>query len=153
MTRIKNTKAAAGFTIIESLVSMALVSFMVASLGTVMTYAARNTNLSRRITRANALADEAIEKSRNTAYQSLRLANANLVESCTISGNVATCTSYPDNGRFTRVRTVSPRNNSFPPGLTTLELSNKSDIDVTVTFTDFRGNPQVIRVASIVSRH
>jgi hypothetical protein len=126
---------------------------MATEMGMVMTYSSRNSNLSQRISRANALADEAIEKSRNTAYPSLQLPSSVLLESCTTSGNVVTCTSTPDNGRFTRVRTVTPRNSSFPPGDTTLEASQKADIDVRVTFTDLQNNPQEIRVASIISRH
>lgn len=154
MARTGNSAAQAGFTLVESMIAMFFLAFMVAEMGMIMTFASRNTNLSQRIARANALADEAIEKSRNTAYQSLQLANANLAEGCgPITGNVATCTSTPDNGRFTRVRTITPRDTSFPPGVTTLSLSQKADVDVTVTFTDLRGNPQVIRVGSIIARH
>jgi len=161
MTRTGNLPRDAGFTLVEAMISMFFVAFMVAEMGTVMSYASRNTNLSQRIMRANTLADEALEKSRNTAYPSITLPiNFTSVacptcttETCTTAGNTATCTSSADNGRFTRVRTVTPRNSSFPPGTTTLEASQKVDIDVSVTFSDALGNLQAIRVASIHSRH
>lgn len=143
----------AGFTFVESLIAMALMAFIVTELGLVMSYAARNTNLSQRIARANALADEAIEKSRNTAYPSIQLPNSLLGESCTMSGFIATCTSSIDGGRYTRVRRVSPLDTTLPvAGLTDLATSFKCNVDVAVSFTDSRGNAQVIRVASIISR-
>lgn len=153
MANSRNLRRQAGFTLIEAMISMFFVAFMVAEMGTVMSYASRNTNLSQRIMRANALADEAIEKSRNTAYPSLDLPLAAFGESCTSAGNTATCTSTADNGRFTRVRTLTPRDSSLPPGTTTLDASEKVDVDVTVSFTDSQGNAHVIRVASILSRH
>jgi type II secretory pathway pseudopilin PulG len=142
-----------GFTLVESMIAMFFVSFMVAEMGMVMTYASRTTNLSQRITRANALADEAIEKSRNTAFENIQFPIAALGEACTMSGTTATCTSSLDGGRFARVRIVTPRDSSFPPGATTLEDSEKVDVDITVSYTDARGAAQVIRVASIISRH
>jgi Tfp pilus assembly protein PilV len=148
---MKPTRSAppqAGFTIIESMIAMFFLAYIVSQMGIVLMYASRTTNLSQRVTRANALAEEAVEKSRNTAYNSLQLANAALGESCTVTGTVATCTSALDNNRFTRVRRVSP----LPAG-TSLLSSNQSGVDVAVSFTDARGNPQVIHVASIVSRY
>jgi len=160
MAHKRQLPAQAGFTLVEAMISMFFVAFMVAEMGTVMSYASRNTNLSQRIMRANALADDAIEKSRNTAYPSLDLpinfaasCATCTTETCTMAGNTATCTSTADNGRFTRVRALTPRDSSLPPGTTTLDASQKVDIDVTVTFSDARGTPQVIRVASILSRH
>jgi Tfp pilus assembly protein PilV len=139
--------AIAGFTLVESMIAMFFLAFIVGEMGMVFVYASRNTNLSQRITRANQLADEAIEKSRNTAYNNLQLANGALGEACAIAGTVATCTSTVD-GRFTRVRTVSPL-----PGGTALASSNQSDVDVVVTFTDARGAAQTIRVATVVTRY
>ena len=154
MTRIGNDPSQAGFTLIEAMIAMFFVAFMVVEMGTVMSYASRNTNLSQRITRANTLADEAIEKSRNTAYGNLQLPITALGEACTSAGGDAVaCTSTLDGARFARVRTVTPRDSSLPPGTTTLTISQKVDVDVTVSFTDARGTPQAIRVASIISRH
>jgi len=148
MQKTGSSAAQAGFTIIESMIAMFFLAYIVAQMGAVMMYAGRTTNLSQRITRANFLAEEAVEKSRNTAYNSLQLANADLGETCSVSGTVATCTSALDGSRFTRVRTVSP----LPSG-TGLLSSNQSGVDVTVSFADARGTPQTIRVASIVSRY
>jgi type II secretory pathway pseudopilin PulG len=154
MTRIEKDPSQAGFTLVEAMIAMFFVAFMVAEMGTVMSYASRNTNFSQRITRANSLADEAIEKSRNTAYENIQFPIGALGEACTSSGgNAVACTSTLDGGRFARVRTVTPRNSSLPPGTTTLEASQKVDVDVTISFTDARGTPHAIRVASIISRH
>jgi len=144
-----NAKAAgpAGFTLVESMIAMFFLSFLVAEMGMIFMYASRNTNLAQRITRANALADEALEKSRNTAYENLQLANGALGEACVTAGTIATCTSSVD-GRFTRVRTVSPL-----PGGTALASSNQADVDVVVRFTDGKGTPQTVRVASVVTRY
>jgi Tfp pilus assembly protein PilV len=152
MRRLRQIAAPAGFSLIEAMIAMFFVAFMATEMGMVMTFSSRNSNLSQRISRANALADEAIEKSRNTAYPSLQLPSSVLLESCTTSGQIVTCTSTPDNGRFTRVRTITPRDTSFPPGITVLDISQKADIEVRVTFTDLQGNPQEIRVGSIISR-
>lgn len=143
----RSLRAAAGFTLVESMIAMFFLAFIVGEMGMIFVYASRNTNLAQRVTRANALADEAIEKSRNTAYNNLQLANTALGEACAMAGTVATCTSTVD-GRFTRVRTVSPL-----PGGTALSSSNQSDVAVVVSFTDGRGVPQTLRVASVVTRY
>lgn len=139
-------RGVSGFTLVESMIAMFFLAYIVGQLGLVFNYASRNTNLSRRIATANQFAEEAVEKSRNTAYNNLQLANASLAEACTMAGTVATCNSTVGS-IFTRVRTVSPL-----PGGTALISSNQSDINVVVSFTDARGNPQTIRVASVVSR-
>ena len=101
--------------------------------------ASRNTSFSKRTTLANQLADLAIEQSRNTAFDNLQLANVGLAEACTTSGFVATCTSTVNPGNpYTRVRTISPRDSAGT--LVALASSNQADIDVTVTFTDARGD-------------
>ena len=154
MTRIGKDLSQAGFTLIEAMIAMFFVAFMVAEMGTVMSYASRNTNFSQRITRANTLADEAIEKSRNTAFENLQFPVVALGEACTSAGgNAVACTSTLDGGRFARARTVTPRDSSLPPGTTTLAISQKADVDATVSYTDARGASQVIRVGSIISRH
>ncbi len=146
MTLKGKISGAAGFTLVESMIAMLFLAYIVGQLGAVFVFASRNTNLSRRITRANQLAEEAVEKSRNTAYNNLQLANAALAEACTVAGTVATCTSTID-GRFTRVRTVSP----LPAG-TALTSSNQADVNVVLSFTDARGTPKTILVSSVVSR-
>lgn len=148
MSGFKSVHDERGFTIIEAMIAMFFLAFIAGEMGMITVYASHNTNLAQRITRANQLADEAIERSRNTAYNNLQLANTALGEACVTAGTVATCTSSLDNGRFTRVRTVSP----LPSG-TALVSSNQSDVDVQVTFTDARGNPQAIRVTSVITRY
>lgn len=158
MPKIPRSSAQAGFTLIESMIAMFFLSYMVGQMALLTVYASRNTNLSQHITRANAFADEALEKSRNTAFDNLQLPNGALGETCTMSGFVATCTSAPDAGRYSRTRTVSPLTVNYttvPNTYTSVALgsSNQADVDVTVSFTDARGNPQVIRVKSIISRY
>jgi len=144
MTFKGKNSGAAGFTLIESLIAMFFLFYIVGQMGSIFIYASRNTNLSQRITRANQLAEEAVEKSRNTAYNNLQQANGLLGE----SGAAAASHTSTIAGKFTRVRTVSP----LPTG-TALVSSNQSDVDVVVSFTDARGNAQTIRVASVVSRY
>ena len=147
-----NSRAQAGFTLVESMIAMFFLAFIVTQLAALSVAAGRNTNLSKRITLANQLADEAIEKSRNTAYENLQLANAALGETCTAAGLVVSCTSTVNPGNpYTRVRTISPRTSGG--ALIALASSNQTDIDVTVSFTDARGTVQAIRVASVVSRY
>lgn len=140
-----------GFTLIETMIAMFLLSFMVAELAMVDIGAKRSATLAKRITKANALADDALEKSRNRAYTNLQLAIVDLAEACTFAGNVATCTSTaPIEGVFTRVRTVTPRDAAY--AVTTLTASGMADIDVTVTFTDERGAQQRVSVASVLTK-
>lgn len=133
-----------GFTLIEAMVAMFCLAYIISQMAALMMYANLNTNVSQRITRANQLAEEAIEKTRNTAYNKLQLANTDLGEA---GAEAASHTSTLDNGRFTRVRAVTP----LPTG-TALAASNSSDVSVTVSFTNAKGEPQVIRVASVVTR-
>jgi Tfp pilus assembly protein PilV len=167
MEHVQGSRGQAGFTIIESMIAMFFLAYIVSQMGLVMLYASRTTNLSQRVTRANALAEEAVEKSRNTTYNSLQLPNTALGESCTttphdaaipVNPNVVYCSSVLDNNRFERVRTVSPEQcvyTTTPATCTSKALleSNRSRVDVSVYFTDAAGRPQAIRVASIVSRY
>lgn len=155
MKRFRTPGRQAGFTLVESMIAMFFMAFIIVEMGNVFVYASRNANLSKNLTRANALAEEAIEKSRNTAYNNLQLANAALGEA---GGASASHTSTLDNGRFTRVRTVSPQKIDYstnPATVTSVALtaSNQSTVDVTVTFTDARGNSQVSRVSTVLSRY
>ena len=152
MNRIRKADAQAGFTLVESMIAMFILAYIVTQMVALTVAASRNTNLSKRITTANHLADEAIEKSRNTAYNNLQLANGALGETCATAGFITTCTSTVQPGNpYTRVRTISPRNSAL--ALIALAASNQADIDVSVSFTDARGAVQAIQVASIVSRY
>jgi len=142
---------AVGFTLIETMIAMLLLAFIVGEMAMVDVGAKRSANLAKRVTKANALADDAVEKSRNRAYANLQLAMADLGEACAIASNVATCTSTaPIEGIFTRVRRVTPLNAAN--AVTALSASGKADVVVTVTFADARGNPQRISVASVVTK-
>ena len=152
MDRIRTASAQAGFTLVESMIAMFLLAYIVTQLAALTVAASRNTSLSRRTTTANQLADEAIEKSRNTAFDNLQLPIAALGEACVTAAPVATCTSTVNPGNpYTRVRTITPRTSAGAPIV--LASSNQADIDVTVSYTDAQGAVQTLMVASIVSRY
>lgn len=140
-----------GFTLIETMIAMLLLAFIVSEMAMVDVGAKRSANLAKRITKANALAEDAVEKSRNRAYPNLQLAMADLGENCVIASNVATCTSTaPIEGLFTRQRRVTPLDAAN--ATTTLSASGKADVIVTVTFADARGNPQRVSVGSVLTK-
>lgn len=142
----------AGFTLVESMIALFLLSFIVAEMAMVSIYATRSSQLARQITKANMLADIAVEKSRNRAYASLQIPIPDLAESCAIAANVATCTSNaPIEGVYTRVRTVTPLDAAN--AVTALTGSRKADVVATVTFTDARGAAQRVSVASVVTSY
>lgn len=154
-------RRADGFTLVEVMIAMFLLAFIVGELAMVDVGAKRSSNLAKRITKANALVDDAIEKSRNRAYAKQQQAAYDWNgdgdttdpedEACVMSGNVATCTSNgPIEGLFTRVRVVTPLDAANAP--TTLTASGKVDVVATVTFADARGNPQRISAASIMTK-
>ena len=63
--------AAAGFTLIEVMISMFFLSFMVGEMAMISTYARRSSAYAQRVTEANMLAEAVLEKSRNTAWNNL----------------------------------------------------------------------------------
>jgi len=141
---------AGGFTLVESMIALFLISFIVGEMAMVTIGATRSTHFAKQITKANMYADEALEKTRNTAYKNLQLAIGGLGESCTVSANVATCTSTaPLEGMYTRVRIVRPLDAAN--AVTTLASSKKADVVATVTFTDARGQAQRVSVASVMT--
>lgn len=144
---------AEGFTLIETMIAMFLVSFIVGQLGLVQISTTRSAQLSKQIGQANALADDALEKSRNIdSYGNLQTALPGLNEACVIHANVATCTSSaPIGGIFTRVRMITPLNAANT--VTSLASSSKADVVVTVTFTDARLVAQRVSVASVMTRY
>lgn len=137
-------RAEAGFTLIEAMLAMAILAYIVSQIMAVTVYASRSTNFAQRVTRANQLAEKAVEISRNTAYNNLQLASTELGET---GAEAASHTATADGGRFTCVRTVTP----LPTG-TALASSNSADVSVVVSFTDARGETQAVRVASVVTR-
>ncbi len=141
-----------GFTLVESMIALFFLSFMVGEMAMVDIGAQRSAQLAKQLTKANAYADEGMEKTRNILYAKLQLPSGNMNESCATAGNVVTCTSLaPIEGLFTRQRIVTPldANNA----VTTLSASGKTDVVVTVTFTDARGAPQRVSVASVMTKY
>lgn len=140
-----------GFTLVESMIALFFLSFMVVEMATVDVGAKRSSQLAKQITKANALADEGLEKSRNMTYAKLQLAIGDMNEACAFAGNVATCTSTaPIEGVFTRTRIVTPLDAAN--AVTTLAASGKADVVVTITFTDARKTPQRVSVASVMTK-
>lgn len=141
-----------GFTLVESMIAMFFLAFMVGEMALVDVGAKRSAHLARQITKANTYADEGMEKTRNVNYAKLQLASGNMNETCTIAGNIATCTSIaPIEGVFTRRRIVTPLDAAN--AVTTLAASGKVDVVVTVTFTDARRTPQRVSVASVMTKY
>lgn len=172
MTTMRTTSRQTGFTLIETMIAMFFLSFIVGEVAMISGYAARSANLARRLTRANALADEAVEKTRNKVYNNAQLAMTyedpencplpggapnpgnTVTEVCVGVANGVACTSAPSPRNcashgvsFTRVRTVTP----LPLG-TAITASNQADVDVLVTYADIRGATQTIRISSVITR-
>jgi len=96
-----------GFTLIEVMIAMFILSFIVGGLATISIHASRSTTYAQRLSRAILIAEDALEVCRNTAFESLTTAWTG--ESCTTAAPVTTCT---DTGSppFTRIRTVEWKN-------------------------------------------
>jgi len=157
-----------GFTLVEAMIALFFLSFMVAEMAMVDIGAQRSAQLARQVTKANAFADEGLEKTRNVSYANLQVPIANMNESCCIGAacpvdlaavpplsampvNVARCaTIAPIEGVFTRTRIVTPLDAAN--AVTALTASGKADVVVTVTFTDARGAPQRVSVASVMTK-
>lgn len=145
-------RCANGFTLVESMIALFFLSFMVGEMAMVDVGAKRSAHLAKQITKANTYADEGMEKTRNVNYAKLQLASGNMNETCAIASNIATCTSNtPIEGIFTRRRIVTPLDAAN--AVTTLTGSGKADVVVTVTFTDARGAPQRVSVASVMTKY
>ena len=168
MTPLRRTD---GFTLIESMIALFFLAFMVGEMAMVDVGAKRSAHLARQITKANTFADEGMEKTRNVLYAKLFLAipcDINSDGDCTDPGETretcapspaptdttatVTCTSIaPIEGTFTRQRivtTLDAANASTP-----LNASGKADVVVTITFTDARGAPQRVSVASVMTKY
>lgn len=165
-------KSAAGFTLVEVMISMFFLAFIVGEMAMVSMYARRSTALAQRITEANMLAEAMLEKSRNTAWSHLNtrfsaldappdpvvfdLNRDGIVESynetCTpatpsATTVVTTCTSTA--GVFTIARTVTPY---LPSSTTPFDQSAAADISVAVSWVDAKGGAHQIRNATVRSK-
>lgn len=159
------TGPAAGFTLIEVMISMFFLAFIVGEMAMVSTYARRSTAYAQRVTEANMFGETVLEKSRNTAWNNLNtrfsaldappdpivfdLNRDGVVESynetCGTAGAVTTCTSTA--GMYTIVRTVTPYLPS--PAVPFGPATTAADIGVTVGWTDSKGVPHQVRVATV----
>ena len=132
------------------MIAMFFLAFIVTQLAALSAPPAANTSLSKRTTLANQLADEAIEKSRNTPYENLQLAIAALGETCAAPASSSLHLHRQRQPLHPRAHDHAAQ---LLAGASALASSNQTDIDVTVSFTDARGTTQAIQVASVVSRH
>ena len=157
MARANPPKREAGFTLVETMIAMFFIAFIVAEMAMVSVYSSRSSQFSRRINEANHLASQLADAARNTAYPNLQSALtyrvtdpangaiANVTETCTLAGTAVTCTASVL--QFTQTRTVTP----LPSG-TAFAASESVDVDITVAWTDARGQAQQVRVATVVSK-
>jgi prepilin-type N-terminal cleavage/methylation domain-containing protein len=156
--------AAAGFTLIEVMISMFFLSFIVGELAMISTYARRSTAYAQRVTEANMLAEAVLEKSRNTAWNNLNtrfsaldtpadpivfdLNRDGIVESYSEDCNPAapdltTCTCTA--GLYTLTRKVR----SYLPAGATLAACTAADIGIVVGWTDSKGVAQQVSLATV----
>jgi prepilin-type N-terminal cleavage/methylation domain-containing protein len=162
--RTRPAGTAAGFTLIEVMISMFFLSFIVGEMAMISTYARRSSAYAQRVTEANMLAEAVLEKSRNTAWNNLNirfsaldtpadpivfdLNRDGLVESysetCTAAGVVTTCTCAA--GLYTLTRTVRPY---LPTTGTAFAASTAADVGVVVGWTDTKGVAQQVSLATV----
>jgi hypothetical protein len=158
------TLKSGGFTLVEAVISLFFVAFIVSQLAMISIHGSHTSTLARRVTTANMLADEAIEKTRNRAFANVQDPINDLGETACADGmdydsavvNVTTCPPRsplptPIDRLYRRHRIVRPID---PTGvIAPLASCNKAQVDVIVDFTDVQGNPRQIRVSSVVSRY
>ena len=164
MTKVTRMLKAGGFTLVEAMISLFFVAFIASQLAMISIHGRQTSALARRVARANMLADVAIEKTRNRAFENVQDAIADLGEtSCAIGtdydtavAEVVTCpprSPLPPliEGLYRRHRIVTPLD---PSGaIDVLNECNKARVDIIVDFTDARGNPRQVLVSSVVSRY
>jgi len=163
--------AAAGFTLIEVMISMFFLAFIVGEMAMISTYARRSTAHAQRLTEANMLAEAVLEKSRNTAWNNLPTAFSALDtppdpitfdidkdgdldsfnESCATAAPVTTCSAtlrdpHHNTVIFQVSRTVTPY---LPPAVASFAASTAADIAVQVAWTDAKGGGHQISVATV----
>jgi prepilin-type N-terminal cleavage/methylation domain-containing protein len=155
-----------GFTIVEVMIAMFILSFIVGGMAMVSTHAARSSAYADRLARANMIAEAALERSRNSAFESLNTAwtetvrvrqgydratdsynyaDATLTETCVTAGTVTTCTQT-GNAPYTRTRTVEYRTTGIAA------TSFTAATTVTVRWESSRGETQQVGVSSLISK-
>lgn len=172
---IKHRRPDAGFTLVESMIAMALMAFIISQASMTSIYASHTNHYSRKLSRANMVANLAIEQSINTPYASLDVSPQTYNESVTNSdGTIGTetitescgsaptpdpfpcptgatpCTAISNLYQYTRKRCIIPLDSAY--ATTTLTVSNMAEISVTVYWTDANGNTQSAKVSTMLSR-
>jgi prepilin-type N-terminal cleavage/methylation domain-containing protein len=156
---------ARGFTLIETLIAMALLAFIVADVGMVAVYASRGGTEARDITGAVSLAENAIEHAQSADFNRIRMADspqalcftatraaiacgdpsARIVQEC-FSAALDQVACGGAGALFTRERDVT---SSY---VTTIGDVLSAQIVVLVTWVDARGGLQEYRLASLISK-
>lgn len=168
MDAVRSERSAAGFTLIEAMISMFFIAFIVGEMAMVSGYARRSSARARHVTEANMLAEGVLEKSRNAAYTNLNTRFSALdnppdpivfdltkdgvleqySETCATTGTVTTCTCTAD--LYTVTRTVTP---FLPSAAVAFASSTAADIGVTVAWTDDRGAAHQVRLATVRAKY
>jgi prepilin-type N-terminal cleavage/methylation domain-containing protein len=112
-----------GFTLIEVMIAMLFLSFIVQGLAMVALHAQRSGIHSRRLTSANVLAEQALEKYRNTDYDNLLTYDGRQV--C-FNGSLVSVGCGASTTVFTETTTVT----------VDTPIANTSEVDVTVSWED-----------------
>lgn len=140
-----------GFTFIEVMVSLTLLSFLVSEMAMLSMHATRSTTYAQRLSRANLIAEDTVEKARNKAFESINVAwtetvnGASVSETCTTTGVVTTCT-FNGYAPLVRTRTVEYKTTGVAA------TSYTAEMNTTVSWGDARGQMQQIGVASVISK-
>lgn len=173
LTRIRIRRAARGgrgFTIIEAMISMFFITFIVSEMAMVSGYAGRSSNLARRLTQANLLAEQAQEFCRNAPYLNLQSAMqfkatdqlTGLLVTSALETVVA-CTDPPAATNrvclqttllgYTLLRAVTPV--PVPPSTTVpaFAVSEIADIDLVVSWIDAQGSTQQVIVSTMRAKY
>jgi type II secretory pathway pseudopilin PulG len=140
-----------GFTFLEVMVSLTLISFLVAEMAMLSIHASRSSTYSQRLSKANLIAEGVVERARNTAFENVAnpwtetVNGASVTESCTTTGVVTTCT-FNGYAPLIRTRTVEYKTTGAAVSSYTVEMNT------TVSWTDARGQTQRIGVTSVISK-
>lgn len=154
-----------GFTFIEVMIAMFILSFIAGGMAMVSSHASNSSAYASRLAQANMIAEAALEWSRNAAFESLNTArtetvkvkqgyvggayvyaDAVLTETCVTTAPVTTCTQT-GNPPYTRTRTVEYRTTGVAA------TSFTAATTVTVSWAGARGETQRVAVASVISKY
>ena len=120
-TAVRRRKGQRGFTLIEVMITMFLMTFIVQGLAMVSLYARRSGIHARRLTSANILAEQTLEQYRNTDYTNLPTLHG--VQVC-YDVHMATVACGSDSAFFTKTTSITADT----------PIANVSQVDVTVSW-------------------